>query len=50
MWGLAETLRGGSWNNNDDNVRCAARNNNNPRNRNDNVGFRVLSHGFQLVR
>ncbi len=35
-------LRGGSWNNNPDNVRLSARNNNNPDNRNNNIGFRVL--------
>jgi len=33
-------LRGGSWNNNDNNVRSANRNNNNPDNFNNNVGFR----------
>ncbi|MCI0691142.1 SUMF1/EgtB/PvdO family nonheme iron enzyme [candidate division KSB1 bacterium] len=33
-------LRGGSWNNNPQNVRCANRNNNEPTNRNNNVGFR----------
>ncbi len=35
-------LRGGSFNNNQRNVRCAYRNNNNPDNRNDNIGFRVV--------
>jgi hypothetical protein len=40
-------LRGGSFNNNDRNVRCAYRNNNNPNNRNDNNGFRLcVSHTF----
>ena len=40
-------LRGGAWNNNENNVRCAYRNNNHPDNRNNNTGFRVvLSHGF----
>lgn len=34
-------LRGGSWNNNTDNCRVANRNNNNPDNRNNNIGFRV---------
>jgi hypothetical protein len=34
-------LRGGSFNNNDRNVRCAVRNRNNPDNRNNNNGFRV---------
>jgi hypothetical protein len=35
-------LRGGSWNNNQQNLRCSARNNNHPNNRNNNVGFRVV--------
>ena len=34
-------LRGGSWNNNNDNIRCANRNNNNPNNDNNNNGFRL---------
>ena len=33
--------RGGSWNNNRLNCRCAYRNNNAPGNRNNNIGFRV---------
>ncbi|MEO0704383.1 MAG: hypothetical protein AAF050_01830 [Cyanobacteria bacterium J06649_5] len=33
--------RGGSWNNNPENCRSAYRNNNNPENRNNNIGFRV---------
>ncbi len=33
--------RGGSWKNSADNCRSANRNNNNPENRNNNVGFRV---------
>ncbi|MCG8348942.1 MAG: SUMF1/EgtB/PvdO family nonheme iron enzyme [Chloroflexales bacterium] len=36
-------LRGGSWNNNRDNARCAYRNNNNPDNDNDNNGFRLAT-------
>jgi hypothetical protein len=36
-------LRGGSWNNNDNNCRVANRNHNNPDNRNNNNGFRLLS-------
>jgi hypothetical protein len=35
-------LRGGSWNNNQNNARCTNRNRNNPNNRNDNNGFRVV--------
>ena len=35
-------VRGGSYNNNDRNVRCAYRNYNNPNNRNNNIGFRVV--------
>lgn len=33
-------LRGGSWNNNANNLRAANRNNNNPTNQNNNIGFR----------
>ena len=37
-------VRGGSWNNdNNDNFRCANRNNNRPDNRNNNNGFRCSS-------
>ena len=39
-------LRGGSWNNNRNNVRAAYRNRNNPDNRNDNIGFRVVVRTF----
>ena len=39
----ARCLRGGSWNNNDDNTRSANRNRNQPTNRNNNNGFRVAS-------
>ncbi|MBO3459901.1 SUMF1/EgtB/PvdO family nonheme iron enzyme [Aetokthonos hydrillicola Thurmond2011] len=35
-------LRGGSWNNNPQNCRCAYRNRNNPDNDNNNIGFRVV--------
>ena len=44
-------LRGGNWNNNDNNCRVANRNRNNPDNRNNNNGFRlVLSQvSFSLV-
>ncbi|NUQ24869.1 MAG: SUMF1/EgtB/PvdO family nonheme iron enzyme [Saprospiraceae bacterium] len=40
--GTYRVLRGGSWNNNAENCRVAYRNNNNPDNRNNNVGFRVV--------
>lgn len=35
-------MRGGSWNNNDNNTRSSNRNRNNPTNSNNNVGFRLL--------
>jgi len=35
-------VRGGAFNNNERNVRCAYRNRNNPNNRNNNQGFRVV--------
>ncbi|MGB1011612.1 MAG: hypothetical protein ACPGVP_17970 [Thiolinea sp.] len=34
-------MRGGSWNNNQENARAARRNRNLPTNRNNNVGFRL---------
>lgn len=37
-----KVVRGGSWNNNSDNARCAYRNSNQPDNRNNNLGFRVV--------
>jgi hypothetical protein len=36
-------IRGGSWNNNAQNCRSAIRNNNEPDNRNNNLGFRLSS-------
>ena len=43
-------LRGGNWNNNDNNLRVANRNNNNPTNQNNNIGFRcVAAPGSFLV-
>jgi hypothetical protein len=45
--GDLRVLRGGSWNNNQNNARCSYRNRNKPNNRNDNNGFRVVvSHIF----
>ncbi|TVP65950.1 MAG: hypothetical protein EA342_13180 [Leptolyngbya sp. LCM1.Bin17] len=35
-------MRGGSWYDNPDNCRSAIRNRNNPGNRNNNIGFRVV--------
>jgi hypothetical protein len=47
---LPADLRGGAFNNNQDNARCANRNRNNPNNRNNNIGFRVVvSTLFQLT-
>ena len=40
---VGRVLRGGSWNNNEQNVRAANRNNNTTTNRNNNNGFRVAS-------
>ena len=40
--GSNRVIRGGSWNNNAENCRVANRNNNNPDNRNNNIGFRVV--------
>jgi len=36
-------VRGGSWNNNDENLRSANRNNNDPGNSNNNLGLRLSS-------
>jgi formylglycine-generating enzyme required for sulfatase activity len=41
--GTNRVLRGGSWNNDARNCRSANRNNGHPGNRNDNLGFRLLS-------
>ena len=41
--GSNRVIRGGSWNNNASNLRSANRNNDRPGNRNDNVGFRLVS-------
>lgn len=39
--GSSRGLRGGSWNNNSNNLASSNRNNNTPTNENNNVGFRV---------
>ena len=39
---VIRVLRGGSWNNKPNNLRCANRNRNNPDNRNNNNGFRCV--------
>ncbi|CDM96996.1 hypothetical protein B9S53_06155 [Arthrospira sp. O9.13F] len=43
-------LRGGSWNNNPENCRCAYRNRNDPDNLNNNNGFRVACAPPRLFR
>ena len=49
---IGRVLRGGSWDNDQDNARAAYRNDNHPHNRNDNNGFRVVrcSHIFCVLR
>jgi hypothetical protein len=47
---LARVVRGGSWNNDADNARSSARNDNNPANTNDNLGFRVLCRSHIVIR
>ncbi|MFY4727482.1 SUMF1/EgtB/PvdO family nonheme iron enzyme [Nitrospira sp. BLG_2] len=42
-------LRGGSWNNEPDNVRSANRNRNTPTNRNDNIGFRCAQDACPMA-
>ncbi len=37
--------QGGTWNNNEDNMACRARNQNHPNNRNNNAGFRIVRTG-----
>jgi Sulfatase-modifying factor enzyme 1 len=44
-----KVVRGGSWNNNRDNARCAYRNRNQPDNRNDNIGFRVVLRSAHVL-
>ena len=50
---IVRVVRGGSWNNNSRNARSAIRNRNAPDNRNNNIGFRVVSlrqHSTKAVR
>ena len=49
MSGSNRVKRGGSWNNNADNAARAYRDNNNPDNRNNNLGLRLL-YGTTAVR
>ena len=53
MSGSSRGLRGGSWNNNDNNLASSNRNNNDPSNENNNIGFRVARplrvHAFPSV-
>jgi len=46
---LARSVRGGFWNNNQDNARADYRNNNHPNNRNNNYGFRVVLVSHILI-
>ncbi|MFQ5639306.1 MAG: SUMF1/EgtB/PvdO family nonheme iron enzyme [bacterium] len=41
-------MRGGAWNNQPQNVSCANRNNNQPDNRNNNIGFRCAKTPISL--
>jgi hypothetical protein len=43
-------LRGGNWNNNWNNLRVANRNNNNPDNRNNNIGFRCAAPAGSFLK
>jgi hypothetical protein len=50
LWGKnRKVLRGGSWNNNANNVRTSNRNRNNPTNRNNNVGFRCANTSMRVA-
>jgi hypothetical protein len=50
MTGSNRVLRGGSWNNDTDNLRSANRDNNDPANRNANNGFRPVSTALLPLR
>ncbi|MEF8732314.1 MAG: SUMF1/EgtB/PvdO family nonheme iron enzyme [Candidatus Accumulibacter meliphilus] len=44
-----KVVRGGSWNNPRNNARCAYRNRNDPDNRNNNIGFRVVLRSSHVL-
>jgi formylglycine-generating enzyme required for sulfatase activity len=46
----SRVVRGGSWNNNPQNLRAANRNRNTPDKRNNNLGFRLASTMILAVR
>ncbi|MCC6861617.1 MAG: SUMF1/EgtB/PvdO family nonheme iron enzyme [Bryobacterales bacterium] len=46
----SRVLRGGAWNNNQDNARADYRNHNHPDNRNNNIGFRVVCSSHIRLR
>ena len=46
--GSSRVLRGGSWNNNENNLQSDNPNTNNPDNENNNIGFRVAAHDFRI--
>jgi hypothetical protein len=48
--GTAYQVRGGSWNNNRNNARCAYRNRNTPNNRNNHVGFRCANAHWRSTK
>lgn len=45
-----KALRGGSWNNKPENVRASNRNRNEPTNRNNNNGFRLLRPAKTVIK
>jgi hypothetical protein len=46
---VSRVLRGGAWNNNPRNCRAANRNNNDPDNRNNNIGFRLCCSSHIVI-
>lgn len=49
MADTGRSMRGGSWNNNVDNAKSDIRNNANAGNRNDNMGFSLVSTNFREI-